>query len=51
MANAGARDSFARGGSEDVLREALVVVLGADFRIETMVDSERAGAGRPSTRE
>ncbi|MGI3786789.1 MAG: hypothetical protein ACRYG2_39090, partial [Janthinobacterium lividum] len=42
MANSGARDSFGRGGSEDVLREALVVVLGTDFRIETMVD---AGAG------
>ncbi len=42
MANTGARDSFGRGGSEDVLREALVVVLGTDFRIETMVD---AGAG------
>jgi DNA polymerase-3 subunit gamma/tau len=38
MANVGARDSFSRGGSEDVLREALVVVLGADFRIETLVE-------------
>ncbi len=35
MSNAGARDSFGRGGSEDVLREAIVVVLGADFKIET----------------
>ena len=41
MANAGARDSFGRGGSEDVLREAIVVVLGADFKIETMVDVQR----------
>ena len=48
MANTGARDSFGRGGSEDVLREALVVVLGTDFRIETMVD---AGAGRTAARE
>ena len=38
MANVGARDSFSRGGSEDVLREALVVVLGADYRIETLVE-------------
>ncbi|WP_425349231.1 DNA polymerase III subunit gamma and tau [Friedmanniella luteola] len=38
MANVGARDSFSRGGSEDVLREALVVVLGADFKIETLVE-------------
>ena len=39
MANAGARDSFGRGGSEDILREALVVVLGADLRIATVVES------------
>ena len=38
MSNAGARDSFARSGNEDVLREAIVVVMGADFAIETMVD-------------
>jgi DNA polymerase III subunit gamma/tau len=38
MSNSGARDSFARGGNEDVLREAIVVVMGADFAIETMVD-------------
>ncbi|MBO0812897.1 MAG: DNA polymerase III subunit gamma and tau, partial [Microlunatus sp.] len=31
MPNAGARDSFARGGSEDILREALISVLGADL--------------------
>ncbi|MFL6027385.1 MAG: DNA polymerase III subunit gamma and tau [Friedmanniella sp.] len=50
MANVGARDSFSRGGSEDVLREALVVVLGADFRIETMVEggpSDPTSANRP----
>nr|WP_232506096.1 DNA polymerase III subunit gamma and tau [Microlunatus flavus] len=45
MANTGARDSFGRGGSEDVLREALVVVLGTDFRIETMVDAGAPGSG------
>jgi DNA polymerase-3 subunit gamma/tau len=39
MANAGAKDSFGRGGSEDILREALVVVLGADLRIATVVDT------------
>ena len=48
LANTGARDSFGRGGSEDVLREALVVVLGTDFRIETMVD---AGSGGTVPRE
>jgi len=43
LSNPGARDSFSRGGSEDVLHEALVVVLGADFKIETMVESGSAG--------
>jgi DNA polymerase-3 subunit gamma/tau len=49
MSNAGARDSFSRGGSEDVLREAIVVVLGADFTIETMVDSGSGSAGPART--
>jgi DNA polymerase III subunit gamma/tau len=52
MSNAGARDSFARGGNEDVLREAIVVVMGADFAIETMVDPSASAAGasrRPQT--
>ncbi|HEX7212234.1 MAG TPA: DNA polymerase III subunit gamma and tau [Propionibacteriaceae bacterium] len=50
MSNAGARDSFARGGSEDVLREAMVVVMGADFAVETMVDPSAAPAtGAPRT--
>jgi DNA polymerase III subunit gamma/tau len=49
MSNAGARDSFARGGSEDVLREAMVVVMGADFAVETMVDPSAASAGAPRT--
>jgi DNA polymerase-3 subunit gamma/tau len=49
LSNAGARDSFARGGNEDVLREAIVVVMGADFAVETMVDpsaTPSAGASR-----
>jgi DNA polymerase-3 subunit gamma/tau len=45
MSNAGARDSFARGGNEDVLREAIVVVMGADFAIETMVDPSASAMG------
>jgi DNA polymerase-3 subunit gamma/tau len=47
MANPGARDHFARGGSEDVLREAIVVVLGADFKIETMVDVSASPSSAP----
>jgi DNA polymerase-3 subunit gamma/tau len=53
MSNAGARDSFARGGNEDVLREAIVVVIGADFAVETMVDpsasQSSAGSRTPQT--
>jgi len=49
MTNAGARDSFGRGGSEDVLREALVVVLGADFKIEAMVEPGNASAASTRT--
>ncbi|MFP5283675.1 MAG: DNA polymerase III subunit gamma and tau [Actinomycetes bacterium] len=50
LGNVGARDSFAKGGSEDVLREAIVVVLGADLRISTMVDpGTSAGAPRTAT--
>jgi DNA polymerase-3 subunit gamma/tau len=52
MPNAGARDSFSKGGSEDVLREALVVVLGADLKIEAVVDlgqsGIQAGPARPA---
>jgi DNA polymerase III subunit gamma/tau len=58
MPNSGARDSFAKGGSEDILREALVTVLGVDLRVTAMVDPStstagpaRSGAGsRPSGR-
>jgi DNA polymerase-3 subunit gamma/tau len=49
MTNAGARDSFGRGGSEDVLREALVVVLGTDFKIEAMVEPGNASAASART--
>ncbi|HEY5821483.1 MAG TPA: DNA polymerase III subunit gamma and tau [Propionibacteriaceae bacterium] len=50
MANVGARDSFSRGGSEDVLKEALIVVLGVDYKLETMVDSAPSAPppGRPA---
>jgi DNA polymerase-3 subunit gamma/tau len=46
FANAGARDSFLRGGSDDVLRDALVEVMGADLTISALLESE--GRGSPS---
>ena len=38
FANAGARDSFVNGGCDDVLRQAAIDVVGADSKIETIVD-------------
>ena len=45
MPNVGARDSFGKAGNEDVLREALIAVLGVDLRITTMVDPSAGGRG------
>ncbi len=45
MPNVGARDSFGKAGNEDVLREALITVLGVDLRITTMVDPSAGGRG------
>lgn len=47
FANPGARDSFLRGGSDDVLRDALVEVMGADLTISAVLESE--GRGSPAT--
>jgi len=48
LANVGARDSFGRGGSPDVLREAILEVLGAALHINPIVD-ETAAAPPPSS--
>ncbi len=52
----GARDSFVGGGSEEILRQAMIDVIGADWRVESIVDpSADPGAGiapvvtRPAT--
>jgi DNA polymerase-3 subunit gamma/tau len=36
--NAGSRDSFARNGCDEVLRQVLIDVLGVDWRVECIVD-------------
>ncbi|GAA4999974.1 DNA polymerase III subunit gamma and tau [Actinopolymorpha pittospori] len=46
LVNAGARDSFTRSGSDELLRQALREVLGVDWRIESIVDPT-AGGGAP----
>ena len=38
LANAGARNSFSSGGSEEILRQAAIDVIGHDWRVESIVD-------------
>ncbi len=38
LVNAGARQSFSTGGSEEILRQAAIDVIGHDWRIEAIVD-------------
>lgn len=50
MTNPGARDSFTRGGNEDILSDALVQVLGAELRVEAIVDpGANPGGGGPAS--
>ena len=49
FANAGARDSFDAGGSVEIVRQAAIDVVGADWKIETIVDpGADAEASRPA---
>ncbi len=48
MANQGARDSFGRGGSADVLREAILQVVGVSLHIQPILDVAAAAATRES---
>ncbi|MDQ4007282.1 MAG: DNA polymerase III subunit gamma/tau, partial [Actinomycetota bacterium] len=54
LSNAGARDRFVSSGSDEILRQALIDVLGVDWRVEAIVDpsgggsaGQRTGAGPP----
>ena len=49
IVNAGARDSFTRSGSDEILRAAFVDVTGLDLKIECVVDAS-ANSSAPSTR-
>ncbi|MFT3860253.1 DNA polymerase III subunit gamma and tau [Micropruina sp.] len=44
MSNPGARDSFGRGGSEEVLREAILQVMATSVKVQVVIDS----GGSPS---
>jgi DNA polymerase III subunit gamma/tau len=48
MVNAGARDSFAGGGSDEIVREALIQVLGVDWKVEAIVDPSVSPSPSPS---
>nr|WP_246416257.1 DNA polymerase III subunit gamma and tau [Nocardioides luti] len=46
FSNTGARDSFDNGGSAEIVRQAAIDVVGADWRIDTIVDpGAKADAG------
>jgi len=44
LVNAGARESFLRNGCDEVLRQALIDVLGMDRKVEVVVDPSAAPA-------
>jgi len=53
VVNAGARDSFVRSGCDEILRQALVDVIGVEWAVETVVDpsanpASPSGSSRPA---
>jgi DNA polymerase-3 subunit gamma/tau len=48
FANAGARESFVNGGCDDVLRQAAIDVVGATWKIDTIVDPGAKAEGTPT---
>jgi DNA polymerase-3 subunit gamma/tau len=46
--NAGSRESFARNGCDEVLRQVLIDVLGVDWRVESIVDPSASAASAAS---
>ena len=47
FANAGARESFEAGGSTEIVRQAAIDVVGADWKVETIVDPGADAAAPP----
>ena len=48
LVNAGARNSFVSGGSEEILRQAAIDVIGRDWRIESIVDPSAQPGANPA---
>jgi DNA polymerase III subunit gamma/tau len=49
LVNAGARDSFVRSGSDEILRQAAIDVIGQDWRVEAIVDPSAQPGADPET--
>jgi DNA polymerase-3 subunit gamma/tau len=49
LVNAGARSSFVSGGSEEILRQAAIDVIGQDWRIEAIVDPSAQPGADPAS--
>ena len=49
LVNAGARDSFARSGSDGILREAIIEVVGIDRRVEAIIDPSAVAQTSPES--
>ncbi len=47
FANVGARESFEAGGSAEIVRQAAIDVVGADWKIETIVDPAADASASP----
>ncbi|MGA8209280.1 MAG: DNA polymerase III subunit gamma and tau, partial [Nocardioidaceae bacterium] len=47
LVNAGARNSFTSGGSEEILRQAAIDVVGHDWRVESIVDPSAQPGAEP----
>lgn len=45
LVNSGARDSFTRSGSDDILREAIIDVVGIDRKVEAIIDPSAVAQG------
>jgi len=50
LVNAGARNSFVSGGSDEILRQAAIDVVGHDWRVEAIVDPSAQPGTEPQTR-
>jgi DNA polymerase III subunit gamma/tau len=48
LVNAGARNSFVSGGSEEILRQAAIDVIGHDWRVDAIVDPSAQPGAEPA---